>query len=714
MAAPYDPQAIETHWRSQWETTGLAHVDLDGVSSDEVFVNLVEFPYPSAEGLHVGHVYRYSGVDAYGRYQRMRGRKVFQPIGFDAFGIHSENYALSVGEHPRAVTARTTARFTDQLQRSGMAFDWDRIVNTSDPEYYRWTQWILARFFEAGLFHQADAPVVWCPSCLTVLAREQTENDGTTCERCGAVVEERTMRQWFLRITDYADRLLDGLEALDWPERAKRMQRRWIGKSHGREIDFGDLTVFTTRPDTLPAVTFLAVAPGHGAAGSSRPHPLNGEAVPIFEADYVVDSYGTGVVMGVPAHDDRDRRFASDNSIPVSDAPLLDEAEAATVGRPAIRYRMHDWLISRQRYWGPPIPIIHCARCGPVVVPDDQLPVLLPDVDDVRPTGDGRSPLASVEEWVRTTCPSCEGPARRETDVSDTFVDSAWYFLRYPSTEFADRPWDPDRTARVLPVDFYAGGQEHVQRHHLYARFATMALHDLGLVPFEEPFPRIRLGGMIVKEGAKMSKSKGNVVTPDDYVDTVGADVLRCGLLFSAPWDQGGDFTDAAIAGIERFFAKTWRIVTGPDGEGPDDAALARTTAAVTDAIERMAFNVGLARLMELVGDVRSAEAKRVFVCLLAPFAPHLAEELWHRFGEPYSVHGQPWPEFAAELLTSEMVEIAVQVDGRFRGTIEVHADADEAVVTAAAQRQIAAVAEADAARVIYVPGRVVNVVTDG
>ncbi len=712
MAAPYDPHTIETHWRDRWATTRLGNVDLDAVSPDEVFVNLVEFPYPSAEGLHVGHVYRYSGVDAYGRFQRMRGRKVFQPIGFDAFGIHSENYALSVGEHPKAVTDRTTARFTSQLQRSGMAFDWERMVNTSDPGYYRWTQWILTRFFEAGLLYQADAPVVWCPSCLTVLAREQTEHGGTTCERCGTAVEERTMRQWFLRITDYADRLLDGLDSLDWPERAKRMQRRWIGKSHGREIDFGDLTVFTTRLDTLPAVTFLAVAPGHEAASSSRPHPITGAPIPVYEADYVVDSYGTGVVMGVPAHDERDRRFATDRGIAVSDAPLLSDEVAAALGRPAIRYRMHDWLISRQRYWGPPIPIIHCPCCGPVTVPDDQLPVRLPDIDDVRPTGDGRSPLAAVAEWVHTTCPQCDGPAQRETDVSDTFVDSAWYFLRYPSTEFDDRPWHQERTQRVLPVDFYAGGQEHVQRHHLYARFTTMALHDLGLVPFDEPFPQIRLGGMIVRDGSKMSKSRGNVVTPDDYLDTVGADALRCGLLFSAPWDQGGEFTDAAIAGVERFFAKVWRVITGPDGDGPGNSSLARTTADVSAAIERMAFNVGLARLMELVPDVRSSKAKRVFVRLLAPFAPHLAEELWHRLGEPHSVHDQSWPEFPAELLEADTVEVAVQVDGRLRGTIEVPQDADEAAVAIIAADAVPAVAAAIPIRVVYVPGRVYNVVT--
>ncbi|MEN8239792.1 MAG: leucine--tRNA ligase [Actinomycetota bacterium] len=713
MAAPYDVQQVEAHWRDRWETEGIGRVDLDAVDASDVFVNQVEFPYPSAEGLHVGHVYRYAGVDAYGRYQRMAGKQVFQPIGFDAFGIHTENYALRVGEHPISLTARTTARFRQQLSRAGMAWDWSRMVDTSRPEYYRWTQWILVRLFDAGLLYRAEAPVIWCPSCLTVLAREQTEREGTVCERCESVVTSKVMTQWFLRITQYADRLLAGLDDLDWPDRAKRLQRQWIGQSEGTEIAFGDLTVFTTRPDTLPAVTFLAVPPGHPAAGGTRPHPLTGAAIPIYEADYVVEAYGTGAVMGVPAHDDRDRRYAEEHGIPISSADLLEPSAAASVGSPALRYRLRDWLISRQRYWGPPIPIIHCRVCGTVPVPEDQLPVLLPEIEEFRPTGTGESPLASFEDWVTTSCPRCDGPARRETDVSDTFVDSAWYFLRYPSTDYRDRPWDLDRTARVLPVDFYAGGPEHVQRHHLYARFVTMALHDLGLVPFEEPFPRIRIGGMIVKDGAKMSKSRGNVVTPDDYIDTVGADVLRCALLFSAPWQQGGEFTDAAIAGIERFFAKAWRTVTGPDRQETDERAIARSIAAVTEAIERLTFNVAIARLMELLPEVGSPASKRIFVLLLAPFAPHLAEELWHDLGEPFSVHTRPWPQCDRRLLEDEDVEIAVQVDGKVRGTITVPRHATERGVRAIASRDIVAVPATDDVHVVYVPGRVVNFVTD-
>lgn len=709
MSLPYPVHVIEARWQERWRRERVGHVDLDSVESGRVFYNLVEFPYPSAEGLHVGHVFRYVGVDAFGRYQRMCGRRVFQPIGFDAFGIHSENYALKVGEHPQTLTERTTARYRQQLSSIGAAWDWSREVNTSLPEYYKWTQWILVRLFKAGLMYQAEAPVIWCPSCLTVLAREQTE--GAVCERCDSPVSERLMRQWFLRTTEYADRLLTGLDGLDWPARSKRLQRQWIGRSEGRDIDFGDLTVFTTRPDTLPAVTFIAVPVGHRAAGTTRPHPLSGEPVPVVVADYVVESYGTGAVMGVPAHDDRDARFAAANNLPVSHAPLLDAEQARATGRPAVRYRMHDWLISRQRYWGPPIPIVHCSACGPVSVPEDDLPVVLPSVEDIRPTGN--SPLAGCVEWINTPCPQCGRSARRDPDVSDAFVDSAWYFLRYPSTDIDDRAWDWERTAEVLPVDFYAGGSEHVQRHHLYARFLTMAMHDLGLVPIQEPIPRIRLGGLIIQSGAKMSKSRGNVISPDGYIEEHGTDVLRCSLLFAAPWSRGGEYSDRSIAGIERFFARCWRTIERPHEYVDSDGTVGRVIASVTDAVERMAFNVALARLMEFVDEARSAEAKSVLVRLLAPLAPHLAEELWHRLGHQFSVHDQPWPDPPERDDVDVAVEIAVQVDGRLRGVITVAGEATEAAIVALARSEVDAAPGEDATRrVIVVPGRVVNFVT--
>jgi leucyl-tRNA synthetase len=518
------------------------------------------------------------------------------------------------------------------------------------------------------------------------------------------------MTQWFLRITEYADRLLAGLDDLDWPDRSKRLQALWIGRSMGREIDFGDLTVFTTRPETLPAATFVAVPTGHLAAGSTRPHPLTGEPLPVVAADYVVESYGTGAVMGVPAHDERDAHLAAATGLAISDAPLLDQAAAERVGRPAVRYRLRDWLISRQRYWGPPIPFIHCPGCGVVPVPEEDLPVLLPEVADFRPTG--VSPLAKEPDWVHVACPRCGRPATRDTDVSDTFLDSSWYFLRYPSTEYSDRPWDPDRTRAVLPVDFYAGGSEHVQRHHLYARFITMAMHDLGLIPFEEPFPRIRVGGLIVLDGAKMSKSRGNVISPDTYVEEHGIDVLRCALLFSAPWERGGEFSDRTITGIERFFTRCWRAVNRPEEPGPEEPIIGTAIEEVTSAVERFAFNVAIARLMEFTDEARSARAKDVLVRLLAPFAPHLAEELWSRLGKPFSVHTQPWP-VSVTGDGAGAVEIAVQVDGKLRGVITVPAHADEAEVVALARTPAAAVPPTnETARVVFVPGRVINFVS--
>jgi len=710
MTIPYDPHEIEERWRRRWQEADLYSLELDAADPASLFYNLVEFPYPSAEGLHVGHIFKYSGADAYGRYQRMCGKAVFQPIGFDAFGIHAENFALKVGEHPGALTARTTANFRSQLSRGGMAWDWSRVIDTSQPSYYRWTQWILTRLFAAGLMYQAEAPVLWCPSCLTVLAREQTEGTAgeAVCERCASRVTERQMRQWFLRTTAYADRLLAGLDGLDWPERAKRLQRQWIGRSEGRELDFGDLTVFTTRPETLPAVTFLAVPSGHPAAGSTRPHPMTGEPLAVLEADYVIESYGTGAVMGVPAHDERDKHFASAHRLRVSTAALLEDAALELIGRPAVRYRLRDWLISRQRYWGPPIPIVHCAACGPVAVPEVELPVLLPMLEDFRPTGTGVSPLATDEAFVKTSCPSCDGLARRETDVSDNFVDSAWYFLRYPSIEFGDRAWDAERTRQLLPVDFYAGGPEHVQRHHLYARFLTMALHDLDLVSFDEPFPRIRLGGLLVKEGAKMSKSRGNVVSPDPYVAARGSDVLRCALLFTCPWESGGDFHDESITGIERFFARVWKLVTGPTlPEGDGDPTVEGAIVAVSSAIERLRFNVAIARLMELTDAEMTAHAKRVLVQLLAPLAPHLAEELWARLGESFSVHDSKWPAPDPAVLERVRQTIVVQLNGRVRTRIQVDCNASEPDVISAAMDATGL----RASRVIYVPGRLVNFV---
>lgn len=652
------------------------------------FYNLVEFPYPSAEGLHVGHVFKYCGADAYGRYIGMRdGVPVFQPMGWDAFGIHTENYALKVGQHPMGLTGRTTERFRAQLSRISARWDWDHAVDTSRPEYYRWTQWVFVKLFEAGLAYRAEAPVVWCPSCLTVLAREQLEGDDR-CERCATVVEERRMTQWFLRITAYADRLLDGLEALDWPERAKRLQRAWIGRSEGHEIDFGEtVTVFTTRADTLAGVTFVAVAPDDPRVGTTVPHPITGAPVPVCAADYVVGDYGTGAVMGVPFHDERDHRFAIEHGLPIVDEPL-DPSLGDRCGRAAVRYRLRDWLISRQRYWGPPIPIVHCAACGPVAVPVEQLPVELPEVEAFRPLGTGESPLAHVASFVRAPCPACGGPGRRETDVSDTFVDSAWYFLRYPCVDRDDVPWDE----RARPADFYAGGPEHVQRHHLYARFVTMAMHDLGYLDFEEPFPRVRLGGLLIKDGAKMSKSRGNVIGPDEYIDRHGPDVLRCALLFTAPWEQGGDFRDDAIAGVERFFARCRKQVHGTDRVG-------NYVKRAGEAIERLRFNVALAAVMEGLEHFD----RPTLAVTLAPLAPALAQELWEAAGRDGSVHDQRWPDLP--VIEGDTVTLVVQVDGKVRTRLELARGAD-------AEAAARAAVPGDYSRAVVIPDRLVNLVS--
>jgi leucyl-tRNA synthetase len=808
----YEPAAIEAAWQARWSADRSTETDVEHVSADRKFYNLVEFPYPSAEGLHVGHAYTYTGADTYGRYLRMRGRDVFQPMGFDSFGIHTENFAIKVGEHPRTLTERTITNYRRQLTSIGAAWDWSRAIVTSDPSYYRWTQWLFVQLFRAGLAIRREAPVVWCPSCLTVLANEQVEGD--RCERCGTEVVLRTMRQWFLRITAYADELVRGLEGLDWPDSAKRVQREWIGRSEGTEIDFRvvgmdvRLRTFTTRSDTLFGVTFLALPPEHpyleslvagtdqeaavrayvdeaarrrlGAPGGgprtpSTPertgvftgafaiHPATGDEVPIYVADYVVAAYGTGAVMGVPAHDVRDFAFADAHGLAVVEVIQPEDAkstvppwtgegvlrgsseftglrselardavsdwlEARGVGRRAVRYRLHDWLISRQRYWGPPIPIVYCDDCGTVPVPEEDLPVVLPDVDDFRPTGTGVSPLATVASFVETACPTCGEPAKRETDVSDTFLDSAWYFLRFPSSDIDDRPWDPERTERMLPVDSYAGGPEHVMRHHLYARFVTRALHDLGLVPFPEPFPRLRLHGMLTKDGAKMSKSRGNVVNPDRSIADHGADVTRMYLLFIGPWDEGGDFSDAGIAGIERFVRRVWRLITEPHvaGHGSVDIrTVDRTIAAVGADLEAMRFNTAIASLMELVRWTRReksamsspewSRASSSLVLLLAPFAPYLAEELWSILGGEYSVHQQSWPAHDPGALILDRVTMAIQIDGKTRDRIEVPVGSErDDVIDQALEREGVRrhLGQGQPTRVVFVQDRLINLVT--
>lgn len=807
----YDVREVERRWNRRWKEDPPLWFDALKVRGDRKFYNLVEFPYPSAEGLHVGHVYTYTGADTLGRYLRLKGWDVFQPMGFDSFGIHTENYALKTGEHPRQLTERTIANYRRQLEQIGCAWDWDYAVTTSDPSYYRWTQWIFVQLFKAGLAVRKESPVVWCPSCLTVLAFEQLEGD--RCERCHTVVTTKVMNQWYLRITAYADSLLDALEELDWPEMSKRLQREWIGRSHGTEIVFSldgdpgkDIRTFTTRADTLMGVTFLVLSPEHplveqlaaesknereireyveaarrragierywasdegGARGVATDkyaiHPLTGEPVPIFIADYVLLEYGTGAVMGVPAHDARDFDFAREFDVPIrrvvtptdGSHPAADEAftddgvltasgsfddftsaearqaitrslEERGLGRGQTRYRLHDWLVSRQRYWGSPIPVIYCPECGTVPVPEEDLPVELPPAEEVQPTGTGKSPLATVEDFVHTACPRCGEPATRETDVLDTFVESAWYFLRYPSVHRDDVPWDPEVTRRVLPVDMYAGGREHTTRHHLYARFVTRALHDLGHLPFAEPFKRLRLHGLLVKGHAKMSKSRGNVVNPDEYIDWVGADALRAYLLFCGPWEEGGDFSDRALQGVVRFNFRLWRLVTEPFQPGPggvDMRHLDRTVHKVETEIQRLKFNTAIAELMKLTQWMRDSReqmsdyewdrACETLVLLLAPFEPFLAEELWWRLDKSYSVHGKQWPGYDPGALQEDTVEVAVQVNGKVRGQLEGPRGLEEQDAVTRALEDPAvrnAVGDQEVRRVVFVPDRVLNLV---
>lgn len=624
MSVPYDHREVEKRWQTEWDADRLYEVDLDALSSagKRAFTNLAEFPYPSAEGLHVGHVFKWCGLDVIGRWRRMQGDAVFQPIGFDSFGINAENYAMTRHEHPAAVIERTSTTFRRQLSSVGIGWDWSRAFATSDPSYYRWTQWIFVKLLGAGLAYQDEAPVTWCPGCLTVLAREQTE-DGR-CERCDTPVTERVLRQWFLSTTAYAQRLADGLPELDWPESAKRKQRNWIG----------------LEPD-----------------GSMR---------------------------------------------------------------------LRDWLVSRQRFWGPPIPVVHCERCGVVPVPEEQLPVLLPEVDDpalIVPDGSGKSPLARFPEWVEVSCPLCAGPAQRDTDVLDTFVDSSWYFLRYGSSDIEDAAWSPTRTATTLPVGFYAGGPEHVTRHHLYARFMTMALHDLGLVDFEEPFPHMRVGGFVRLGGVKMNKSKGNVVTPDELVATHGGDVVRVALLFSGRWDVDHDYESNGFVGAERFLTRVWRLVDGPTAHRSDPDETGRAVLRVSEQIEALAFNVAIARLMEFVGvlERRGADhaAKKTLALLLAPFAPYLAEELWSRLGGRYSVHTQSWPSVDDQTrrrLASAEIEVAVQIDGSVKAKVRMPGglgpQAMEAAVLASPD-VTEALGERRVARVITVPDRLVNLISE-
>ncbi|MDP2936159.1 MAG: leucine--tRNA ligase [Dehalococcoidia bacterium] len=817
MTSRYKPQELEQKWQARWETSGLYRVTEE--SRNPKFYSLTMFPYTSGD-LHVGHWYAMAPSDTFARFVHMKGYNVLHPIGFDAFGLPAENAAIKSGIHPAKWTMANVQRMRNQLKTMGSMYDWDREVITCLPEYYKWTQWLFLHLYKGGLAYRAKAPANWCPHCQTVLANEQVTDAGR-CERCDAVVTKRDLEQWFFRITRFADELLD-FSGIDWPERVRTMQRNWIGRSQGAEATFGieghsdEIKIFTTRPDTMFGVTFMVLAPEHPlvaeltapdrradveiyVAASRREteidrlsterektgvfigayaiNNLNGERVPIWTADYVLMTYGTGAVMGVPGHDTRDFEFAKRFGLPIrvviappgwqgedldqayvepgtmansgqfnrlpSDqgkGAITDWLEEHGLGRRAVSYRIRDWLISRQRYWGAPIPVIYCEKCGIVPVPEDALPVLLPDDAEFRPTGE--SPLVYHQDFVNTTCPKCHGLGRRETDTMDTFLCSSWYFLRYASPQYEKGPYDREKGSYWLPVDVYTGGVEHATMHLLYARFFIKALKSLGIVDFNEPFTRLFNQGTITYDHRKMSKSRGNVVNPDDYVATMGADTVRAYLMFVGPWEQGGDWNDQGIAGINRWLNRVWRLVLDPpegavptreedeEEEGAHPRILRhvthRTLQRVTEDLERFRFNTMLAAFMEftnylgkiketpLFGTEAWLEAIHTLILMLAPATPHMAEELWERTGQSYSVHQQPWPAWDTTLAAEEEFTLVIQVNGKLRDRVIVPASiADNEVreLVMARRRVLTYLDGRDLKRFIYVPRRLVNLV---
>ena len=812
----FNPVEIDRKWQERWARDDMYRVPDD--SDRPKWYDLTMYPYPSGD-LHIGHWYAMAPSDCHARFRRMQGYNVLHPIGFDAFGLPAENAAISRGIHPYTWTMSNIENMRGQLRSIGAVYDWNRELICCLPDYYRWNQWFFLKFYEQGLAYRANAPVVWCPSCQTVLANEQVVNGA--CERCAAVVTRRDLEQWFLKITDYADELLDFSTLVDWPEKILMMQRNWVGRSQGVEISFDisnnnidadEIRTFTTRIDTIFGVTFLVLAPEHPLVpalttdgqraavaeyvsqarrtseiermstdkektgvplGSYAVNRLNGERIPIFTADYVLTTYGTGAVMGVPAHDERDFAFARKYGLPVRTviapiewdgseptaaylgagfmtnsgkydgmtdaegmAAIADDIEQNDWGRRATSYRIRDWLISRQRYWGTPIPMIYCDRCGIVPVPEKDLPVLLPEDAEFKPTGE--SPLVANAAFRNVDCPQCGGPARRETDTMDTFIDSSWYQLRYSSPQYDDGPFDPQLLRQWLPVDQYTGGAEHAVLHLLYSRFFIKAMRDMGLVDFDEPFLRLFNQGVILgADHEKMSKSRGNVVNPDDVVSLMGADAVRCFLMFIGPWDQGGPWSDVGINGVARWLNRVWALVernpqdldsapTDPQAVRDTLRILHQTVRKCYNDLDKFKFNTAIAALMELVNHLSKVwaeasidpatwrESVEKFLLMLAPIAPHLSEELWERTGHPYSIHQQLFPEWDDALAAADTITLVVQVNGKVRDRIEVPADIDEPTAQELALSSVKVqpyTAGKTVNKAIYVPGRLVNVV---
>ncbi len=798
----YDHKAIEPKWQKIWEDKGVFHAE-DNSDKDK-FYALIEFPYPSGQGLHVGHPRPYTALDIVSRKRRLQGYNVLYPIGWDAFGLPTENYAIKNHIHPRIVTQQNVARFKKQIQSLGISFDWSKEINTTDPEYYKWTQWIFLQLFKKGLAYKKEMSVNWCTSCKCVLANEEVVNG--VCERCGSEVVHKVKSQWMLKITEYADRLIDDLDLVDYPERVKTQQKNWIGRSYGAEVDFktstGDtLTVYTTRPDTLFGATYMVISPEHpmiekwsgilnnidavreyqtAAAkksdfertevakdktgvkldGVTAVNPVNGKEIPIFISDYVLVSYGTGAIMAVPAHDTRDWEFAKKFDLPIIEVvkggevekeaftncstgimvnsdflngKTVEEAKKAItefltekgIGHAKVNFKLRDWVFSRQRYWGEPIPIVHCDKCGYVPVPEDQLPLTLPNVESYEPTESGESPLANMTDWVETTCPHCGGKAHRETDTMPQWAGSSWYFLRYIDPHNKEALASKEAIKYWMPVNWYNGGMEHTTLHLLYSRFWYKFLYDIGVVPNPEPYAKRTSHGMILgSNGEKMSKSRGNVVNPDEVVDEYGADTMRLYEMFIGDFEKSAPWNPQSIKGCRRFIERYWNlqdILTDDDNLRPElESSFHKTIKKVGYDIENIKFNTAIAALMALINDITATgsitkKELEIFTILLNPFAPHVTEEVWQqsKLGDGIVAQAQ-WPSYDEAKCKDDTIEIVVQVNGKVKAklTVEADIDKDAALAQAKSNEKIAPLIDGkNIIKEIYVPGKLVNIV---
>lgn len=800
MASPYNFKEIEKKWRACWKENPVNPTNTDKPK----YYCLDMFPYPSGNGLHVGHWRGYVLSDVISRYKLLQGYEILHPMGWDAFGLPAENFAIKTGTHPSVSTEKSIANIKRQVNDIAAIYDWDREINTTDPNYYKWTQWIFIQMFKNGLAYEKEMPLNWCPSCKCVLANEEATNG--VCDRCGAQVTKKNLRQWMLKITKYGERLLNDLDKLDWPSKVKKMQTDWIGKSYGAEIDFPvdgsdkKIKVYTTRPDTLYGATFMVLSPEHSIikdivtdehkkeieeyiytastksnvsrmtdkektgvfTGAYGINPLNGNKTPIWISDYVLADYGTGAIMCVPAHDDRDFEFAKKFNLPivqviskdgkeeelteaytlpgiminscefngmdseVAKVKVPDYMEEKGLGKKTVNYKLRDWVFSRQRYWGEPIPLIHCDKCGIVPVPDEDLPVVLPNVESYKPTDTGESPLAAIDEWVNVKCPCCGGDAKRETNTMPQWAGSSWYFLRYPDNKNDKCLADKEILKKWLPVDMYVGGVEHAVLHLLYARFYTKFLYDIGVVDFDEPFMRLFNQGMITKDGAKMSKNKGNVVSPDDLVNKYGCDSLRMYELFVGPPEVDSEWDDSGIDGVYRFLNKVWKLVdenasstTGISKESETEKH--KLIYDITTRLEALTLNTVVSGFMEHTNNMVALAKKQggldkeilnTLCILLAPFTPHIAEEMWQKLGNNTSVFKVKWPEYDEEKMKDDTITIAIQVNGKFRGNIDVDANADkDTVLTLVKEAQASKLEGMTIIKEIYVPGRIVNLV---